>query len=134
MKRNGNRTNSAKDSATSARTTEQAVTTYRNALDATGVNVLGLLEDYLPADDNGYEWYCLMSDLACDYDIADEEGNMYSFFAAYVTDATEEQAEALRDNYDTIYIEYSNELEMYVLMADWYGCSMDNVPVYTRNA
>lgn len=117
-----------------ARTAESGATTYQNALDATGVNVLGVLEDYLPADDNGYEWYCLMEDLACDYDIADEDGNLYSFFAAYVTDATEEQAEALKENYDTIYIEYSNELEMYVLMADWYGCSMDNVPVYTRNA
>lgn len=120
----------------SARTTEQAVTTYRNALDATGVNLLGWLEDYLTDEDAQDEYYRLLDELAESYDLIDEDGELIDFYSAYVTDATAEQAETLRNDYDTIYIAYSNELEMYVLITDWYGLSMEQVQVieYTENS
>lgn len=128
------RTNSAKDSATSARTTEPAVTTYRQALDATGVNLLGWLEDFMPEEATNDEFYRLLDEIAESYDIVDEDGNLIDFFSAYVTDATPEQAQQLRTNYDTIYIAYSAELDKYVLITDWYGCSMEDIPVTVRNA
>lgn len=123
--------------ATRARTTEPAVTTYRNALDATGVHILGWLEEFLPADEAQDEFYHLLDELAESYDLIDEEGEpVADFFSAYVTDATPEQAEELRTNYDTIYIAYSAELDKYVLLTTWWGCSMEQVPVteYTRNS
>lgn len=134
MNKSSNRANSAKDSATSARTTGPAVTTYRDALTATGVNLLGWLEDYLTDEDAQDEYYHLLDELAESYDLIDEEGELIEFFSAYVTDATAEQAEELRTNYDTIYIAYSAEIDRYVLITDWYGLSMEQVPVYTRHA
>lgn len=134
MKKHDNRTISAKDSANSAQTTETAVTTYRNALDATGVNLLGWLEDFMAEEATNDEYYRLLDKLAESYDLIDEEGELLDFYSAYVTDATPEQAQQLRTNYDTIYIAYSAELDKYVLITDWYGLSMEQVPVYTRNA
>lgn len=120
--------------ATSARTTEPAVTTYRQALDATGVNLLGWLEDYLTDEDAQNEYYHLLDELAESYDLIDEEGELLDFFSAYVTDATPEQAQQLRTNYDTIYIAYSAEIDRHVLITDWYGLSMEQIYVYTRRA
>ena len=134
-KENATLQNAQTTSATSARTTEPAVTTYRNALDATGVNLLGWLENYYPTRDEAQkEWYNLLDELAESYDLITEEGEPIDFFCAYVTDATAEQAQQLRTNYDTIYIAYSAELDKYVLLTTWFGCSMEQVPVYTRNS
>lgn len=133
MNKTGNRTNSAKDSATSARTTEATVTTYRNALDATGINLLGWLDEFLPEEATNDEYYRLLDELAESYDLIDEEGELIDFYSAYVTDATPEQADQLRTNYDTIYIAYSAEIGKYVLLTDWCGCSMDIVTVTIRN-
>lgn len=131
-KRN-DRTNSAKTSATTARTTEPAVTTYRNALEATGVNVLDWLEKSHPTRDEAQnEWHNLIGYLAESYDLIDEDGEPIDFFSAYVTDATAEQAQQLRNNYDTIYIAYSAELDKYVLLTTWWGCSMEQIPVRKR--
>lgn len=127
--------NAQATSATSARTTETGVTTYRQALDATGVNLLGWLESYYQTRDEAEdEFYHLLDELAESYDLIDEEGEPIDFFSAYVTDATAEQAQQLRTNYDTIYIAYSAELDKYVLLTTWFGCSMEQVPVYTRNS
>ncbi|WP_281674295.1 hypothetical protein [Porphyromonas asaccharolytica] len=134
MNKTDNRTNSAKDSATSARTTGQAVTTYRNALEATGVNLLGWLEDYLTDEYAQDEYYHLLDELAESYDLIDEDGELIDFFCTYVTDATPEQAQQLRTNYDTIYIAYSATIDKYVLLTTWCGCSMELIPVRTRNA
>lgn len=127
-----NRTNSAKESATSARTTEAGVTTYRQALDATGVNLLGWLEDFMPEEATNDEFYHLLDKLAESYDIIDEDGNLLDFYSAYVTDATPEQAQQLRTNYDTIYIAYSAAIDKYVLLTTWWGCSMEQIPVRKR--
>lgn len=132
MKKHDNRTNSAKESATSARTTEATVTTYRNALDATGVTLLGWLDEFLPEDAQD-EYYHLLDELAESYDLIDEDGNLLDFYSAYVTDATPGQADQLRTNYDTIYIAYSAEIGKYVLLTDWCGCSMNIVTVTVRN-
>lgn len=135
MNKTDNRTNSAKESATSATTTEATVTTYQNALDATGVTILDWLERFYPTRAEAQEeWYNLLDELAESYDLITEEGEPIDFFCAYVTDATAEQAQQLRTNYDTIYIAYSAELDKYVLMTTWFGCSMEQVPVYTRNS
>lgn len=121
--------------ATSATTTEQAVTTYRNALDATGVNLLGWLEEFLPADEAQHEWHNLLGYLAESYDLIDEEGEpVADFFSAYVTDATPEQASKLRNTYEDIYIAYSATIDKYVLLTTWYGTSMEYIPVTVRNS
>lgn len=124
--------NAQATSATSARTTETAVTTYRNALEATGVNLLGWLEDFMPEEATNDEFYHLLDKLAESYDIIDEDGNLLDFYSAYVTDATPEQAQQLRTNYDTIYIAYSAAIDKYVLLTTWYGCSMEQIPVRKR--
>ena len=133
MNKTDNRTNSAKESATSARTTEPTVTTYRNALEATGVNLLGWLDEFLPDEATNDEYYRLLDELAGYYDLIDEEGELIDFYSAYVTDATPGQVDQLRTNYDTIYIAYSAEIGKYVLLTDWCGCSMDIVTVTVRN-
>ena len=114
---------------------QKAVTTYRNALDATGVNLLGWLEEFLPADEDAQdEWYNLLGDLAESYDLIDEDGEPIDFFSAYVTDATAEQAQQLRNTYEGIYIAYSATLDKYVLLTTWYGTSMEYIPVTVRNS
>jgi hypothetical protein len=113
------------------------VTTYQNALDATGVTILGWLDQFYPTRDEAqHEWHNLLGYLAETYDLTDEDGEPIDFFTAYVTDATAEQAQQLRTNYETIYIAYSAELDKYVLLTTWWGCSMEQVPVteYTRNS
>ena len=114
---------------------QTAVTTYRNVLDATGVNLLGWLEEFLPADEDAQdEWYNLLGDLAESYDLIDEDGEPIDFFSAYVTDATAEQAQQLRNTYEGIYIAYSATLDKYVLLTTWYGTSMEYIPVTVRNS
>ena len=133
-KENATLQNAQATSATSARTTAQAVTTYQNALDATGVNVLDWLDSYYPTRDEAQkEWHNLIGYLAESYDLIDEEGEpVADFFGAYVTDATPEQAQQLRTNYDTIYIAYSAAIDKYVLLTTWWGCSMEQIPVRKR--
>lgn len=133
-KENATLTNAQATSATSARTTEPAVTTYRNALDATGINIVGLMANYLPADDDNKEWHNLLGYLSENYDLIDEEGYPIDFFSAYVTDATAEQAQQLRNTYEGIYIAYSATLDKYVLLTTWYGTSMEYIPVTVRNS
>lgn len=88
----------------------------------------------MPEEATNDEFYHLLDKLAESYDIIDEDGNLLDFYSAYVTDATPEQAQQLRTNYDTIYIAYSTEIDRYVLITDWYGLSMEQVSVYTRNS